>query len=256
MSAPSPFTPRLVWITGAGTGIGRALAQLYAAAGSVVAISGRRAETLAETAAGIPAIHVFPLDVTDAGAVAATVAEIERQLGPIDLAILNAAQYAPMSAAGFDRAVFRQTVETNLIGVGNALDPLLKAMGTRRSGTIAFMASVAGYAGLPKAGAYGASKAALINLAEALYLEAERMGVRIALVNPGFVETPLTAVNDFKMPFVISPEDAAVRIRRGLQTRAFEITFPRRFTWLLKLLRLLPYPLYFALTRRLVNDHD
>lgn len=256
MSAPSAFTRRLIWITGAGTGIGQALARLYAEAGWVVAISGRRAEALAETAAGMPAIHVFPLDVTDAAAVAATVAEVERQLGPIDHAILNAAQYAPMSAAGFDQAVFRQTVETNLIGVGNALDPLLRAMGTRRSGTIALMASVSGYAGLPKAGAYGASKAGLINLAEGLYPEAERLGVRIALINPGFVATPLTAINEFKMPFVISAEDAAGRIRLGLQSRVFEITFPRRFTWLLKLLRLLPYPLYFALTRRMATDHD
>jgi NAD(P)-dependent dehydrogenase (short-subunit alcohol dehydrogenase family) len=251
------MTPRTVWITGAGSGIGRVLARDYAIHGSQVAISGRRPEALRETAVAAPAaIHPFPLDVTDAGAVAETVAAVEAKLGPIDLAVLNAAQYTPMSATHFDQATFRRTIESNVIGVGNALDPLLQRMGARRAGTIAIVASVAGYGGLPKASAYGASKAALINMAEALYPEAARMGVRIVVINPGFVATPMTAVNDFEMPFLISAEAAAARIRRGLRGNGFEIAFPRRFAWLLKLLRLLPYPLYFALTRRMVNDHD
>lgn len=251
------MTPRVVWITGAGSGIGQVLARDYAIYGAQVAVSGRRPEALVATAAAAPgAIHPFPLDVTDAADCTATVAAIEARLGPIDLAVLNAAQYTPMSAAGFDQAVFRRTIEANLIGVGNALDPLLRRMGERRAGTIAIVASVAGYGGLPRAAAYGASKAALINLAESLRPEAERMGVRIVVINPGFVATPMTSVNDFKMPWLVSAETAARRIRRGLDGGGFEIAFPRRFAWLLKALRLLPYPLYFALTRRLVQTDD
>lgn len=256
MTTPSPRLPSIVWVTGGGSGIGRELARLYARSGAAVAISGRRADALAETAEGFPNIHAFPLDVTDPAAVAATIAAIEDSLGAIGLAVLGAAQYTPMSAAQFNQATFRRTFETNVIGVGNVLDPLLNRMGTRRTGTIAVVASVAGYSGLPKASAYGASKAALINMAEALNPEAARMGVRIAVINPGFVATPLTAVNEFKMPFLISPEIAAERIRRGLERGGFEIAFPRRFAWLLKLVRLLPYPLYFSLTRRMVTGID
>ncbi|WP_395022964.1 SDR family NAD(P)-dependent oxidoreductase [Dongia sp.] len=244
--------PQTVWITGGGSGIGRALARSFAGDGHVVAISGRRGEALAETAAATPgAIHCHPLDVTDGGAAAQVVAAIESSLGPIHIAVLNAGTYTPIWVEGFDARAFRDMIETNLIGVGNTIAPLLESMRARGSGTIVIVASVAGFVGLPGAAAYGASKAALINMAEALYPDARRYGIRIAVVCPGFVETPLTAQNDFAMPFLISAEEACRRIRRGLESGRFEIAFPRRFALLLKLARLLPYRLYFRLTARI-----
>jgi NAD(P)-dependent dehydrogenase (short-subunit alcohol dehydrogenase family) len=246
-----------IWITGGGSGIGRALARGYATESRQVAISGRHIDSLLHTAADHPdRIHAFPLDVTDPGATAASIDAIESGLGPIDIAILNAGQYERMWAKDFDHAVFRRHIDTNLLGVANALDPLLRRMIARGRGTIVIVASVAGYSGLPGAAAYGASKAALINLAEALYPEAIRYGVRIVLVNPGFVRTPLTAANDFPMPFLMEVEDAARRIRQGVAAGDFEIAFPRRFAWLLKIARALPYALYFALTRRTVPKDD
>jgi NAD(P)-dependent dehydrogenase (short-subunit alcohol dehydrogenase family) len=242
-----------IWITGGGSGIGRALARSFAADGHGVAISGRRVALLTETASAYPAaIRCHPLDVTDGAAADRVVAAIESSLGPIDIAVLNAGIYQPMWVDGFDRDGFRRTIETNLIGVGNALAPLLGRMRARGTGTIVIVASVAGYSGLPGAAAYGAAKAALINMAEALYPDARRFGIRIAIVNPGFVETPLTAGNAFKMPFLMNVDDACRRIRRGIEAGVFEIAFPTRFALLLKLARRLPYWLYFKLTERIL----
>ncbi len=244
-------------VTGGGSGIGRALARSLAGDGQVVAISGRNLAALTETATAAPhAIHCHPLDVTDGDAAAQAVAAIESGLGPIDIAVLNAGTYEPIWVEGFDPGVFRRMIESNLIGVGNTIAPLLDRMRRRGTGTIVIVASVAGYAGLPGASAYGASKAALINMAEALYPDARRYGIRIAVVCPGFVETPLTAQNDFEMPFLMSVDEACRRIRRGLETGRFEIAFPRRFVLLLKLARLLPYGLYFRLTARMLPDRS
>lgn len=242
-----------VWITGGGSGIGRGLARSFAGDGHRVAISGRRTDALAETAAGSPAtISCHPLDVTDGAATDRVIAAIESSLGPIDLAVLNAGTYEPLWVADFDRDTFRRTIETNLTGIANAVAPLLERMHRRRAGTIVIVASVAGYSGLPGAAAYGASKAALINMAEALYPDARRYGIRIAVVNPGFVETPLTARNEFAMPFLMDVDDACRRIRRGIDSGRFEIAFPRRFVLLLKLARCLPYRLYFKLAARIL----
>ena len=244
-----------VWITGGGSGIGRALARSFAGDGYRVAISGRRMDALSETAAGSPTTIVcHPLDVTDAAATDWVIAAIESSLGPIDLAVLNAGTYEPLWVADFDRDTFRRTIETNLTGIANAVAPLLERMHRRRAGTIVIVASVAGYSGLPGAAAYGASKAALINMAEALYPDARRYGIRIAVVNPGFVATPLTARNPFSMPFLIDVDEACRRIRRGIESGRFEIAFPRSFVLLLKLARRLPYRLYFKLTARILPD--
>jgi NAD(P)-dependent dehydrogenase (short-subunit alcohol dehydrogenase family) len=246
--------PQTIWITGGGTGIGRALARSFASDGHHVAISGRRIDALVEVAAENPiAISCHPLDVTEGAAAERVVVAIESSLGPIDLAVLNAGIYQPTWVAGFDPDVFRRTVETNLIGAANTIAPLLKRMQARGAGTIVIVASVAGYAGLPGAAAYGATKAALINMAEALYPDARGYGVRIAVVNPGFVETPLTADNDFEMPFLMGVDEACRRIRRGIESGGFEIAFPTRFALLLKLARLLPYRLYFKLTARILR---
>lgn len=245
---------QVVWITGAGKGIGRALALLMARQGTTVAVSARSPDDLAGlAAAGGGRIVAFPLDVTDAVACAATVARIESDLGPIDQAILNAGTHVPDTAATFATGPARRVIETNLMGTIHGLAPLMERFVARRRGRIAVVASMAGYAGLPGAAAYGASKAGTIALCEALRPDLARHGVVLQVVNPGFVRTPLTDRNDFPMPFMIEAEDAAQRIIKGLATDRFEIAFPRRLGVWMRLLRRLPYPLFFAVTKRMLR---
>ncbi|NJO38298.1 MAG: SDR family NAD(P)-dependent oxidoreductase [Rhizobiales bacterium] len=247
----------VVWITGASSGIGRALARNLARRGRTIAASARDAaelRALAEEArddAG--SIHPFALDITDAGQCAATVGTITATLGPIALAVLNAGTHHPVAAETFEAADFARLIEVNLIGTGNCLAPLLQRMIPARAGHIAIVASVAGYRGLPTSAYYGASKAALINLAEALKFDLDRHGIRLQLINPGFVRTPLTDKNAFPMPFLMEVEVAAERMADGFERHAFEITFPRRFAWSLKLLRILPYRLYFPIVSRMTG---
>lgn len=222
---------------------------MLAARGVLVAASARSADKLQALGHGIRA---YPVDVTDAALMAETASRIEAELGPIELAIFGAGTYQPMTAGGFTPDAVRHTIETNLMGVVHGMAAVLPSMRGRRSGQLACIASVAGYRGLPKAAAYGASKAALINMAESLRPELELEGVRISVINPGFVETPMTAQNDFPMPFLMQPEAAASRILSGLEKGPFEIAFPRRFVALLKFARILPYGLYFRLVRRFV----
>lgn len=242
MSGASPW--KTAWITGASTGIGREIALQLAAAGVKVAASARSADKLAELGPGILAV---PLDVTDAAACRAAVQLIEAQIGPIDLAVFGAGAYSPVAIDALDPGVFAQTMATNYMGVVNCLSATAPGMLARRRGHLSWIASVAGYVGLPKAAAYGPTKAALINLAESLYPEMKERGVAVSVINPGFVETPLTAQNDFPMPFLMKPEDAARRSLEGLARRRFEIAYPRRFVAILKAARALPYPVFFRL---------
>lgn len=248
---------RSAWITGAGKGIGREVALRLAGRGASVAVSARTAPDLHELsreAESLPGkIVAFPLDVTDEEAVVRTFDAIEQSLGPLDLVLFNAGTHIPISADDFDADRFRTLVEANLMGVVHGLAPTIPAFIARRAGHIAVMSSVAGYRGLPTGAGYGATKAALINMCESLKPELDGHGVAITVINPGFVRTPLTDRNPFKMPFLMEPGAAAERVIAGLEARRFEITFPRRFTWTLKLLRCLPYALYFPLTRRLAQ---
>ncbi len=244
-----PLPWKTVWVTGASTGIGREIALQLAARGVRVAASARSAAKLADLGAGIAA---YPLDVTDANAAQATVARIEAELGPIDLAVLGAGAYTPVAATALDLAVFSNTMATNYMGVVNCLSGLTPRMMARGNGHVAWIASVAGYVGLPQAAAYGPTKAALINLGECLYPELKRAGVKVSVINPGFVETPLTAQNDFQMPFLMKADEAGRRSIEGLVSGRFEIAYPRRFVTILKLARLLPYPLFFKLIDKAV----
>ena len=249
----------LIWITGASKGIGRALALEYAARGHTVAVSARTGSQLddlrvqaIETGHSGP-IHPFVLDVTDEAACAQVIADIEKTLGPIDQAILNAGTHQPVSVRHFSSAPFRKLMGLNFFGVLNTLTPLISRFRARRSGTVAVVSSLAGYVGLPGAAAYGASKAALINMCEALTVELARDGVALKLICPGFVKTPLTDQNDFPMPFLITAEQAARRIAGGMNTKRFEIAFPVPFALGMKLLRALPYRLLWPLTRRMIR---
>ena len=245
---------QVVWITGASSGIGRALALRLARDGKRVVASARGAAALNELAAEAGAnLTALPLDATDKDACEQAVAWIEAEIGPIGLAVLNAGTHLPMGAADFAVEPFRKLVEINLMGTVNALAPTLGAMRARKAGHVAVVASVAGYSGLPTAAAYGATKAALINMCEGLKLECDALGIKLQLVDPGFVRTPLTDKNDFPMPFLMEVDDAVDAFVAGLASPRFEIVFPRRFALLLKLLRMLPYGLYFKIVRRMTG---
>ncbi|WP_029059693.1 SDR family NAD(P)-dependent oxidoreductase [Stappia stellulata] len=256
---PSDFTATpddgVAWITGASSGIGAALARKLAGEGWRVAVTARSADDLhalaADCAGASGEIRVYPGDTTDAARMAQTVAEIEADAGPIALAVLNAGVYLPVDGTNPDLKAFHKSFDVNLGGTVNSLVPLVEAMRGHGRGQVALVASVAGYGGLPTSAAYGATKAGLINLAEALKFDLDRIGVRIQIVSPGFVDTPATKNNPFPMPHLMQVEEAAARLHAGLKRRGvFEITFPRRFTWQLKALQLLPYRWYFALLGR------
>jgi NAD(P)-dependent dehydrogenase (short-subunit alcohol dehydrogenase family) len=244
----------IAWVTGASSGIGRGVALELARRGYSVAASARRAEALRELAAeasGLAGrIEACPLDVTDRDAVARLVPDIEAKLGPIALAFLNAGAGFSDLDGEIGGAGFRQTFELNVMGLAHCLDAALKAMRPRGKGQIAVNASIAGFGGLPAPAAYGASKAAAIHLTETLKFSADRHGVTMQLVTPGFVRTPLTAVNRFPMPFLMNSEIASRRICDGFERGGFEITFPRRLSFAVKAMNLLPYPLYFAIARQ------
>lgn len=243
-----------VWITGASRGIGRALVLALARDGVRVTCSARSGELLRKLQKDNRAVRAEPLDVTEPEAMAGAVARIEEAQGPLDLAVFNAGIYEPLPGGLAEPGVFRRHMEVNYCGVINGLMAVLPRMRQRGSGQVAIVASVAGYSGLPGSAAYGPSKAALINLAEALRLDMRGTGVDIRLVNPGFVDTRLTAKNNFHMPSMLTPEHAAKYILQGLGGRSFEIAFPRGFVTWLKLARLLPYRLYFPLIQRITRQ--
>ncbi|WP_417581336.1 SDR family NAD(P)-dependent oxidoreductase [Nitrincola sp.] len=249
---------KLVWITGGGSGIGLAVARQLASKGAKVIISGRHEQALLASCAqinnAIPSGSLHPLvcDVTSLEAVQVAWQKLRVDHGVPDLVLLNAGNHQPVSLEGFTPVPFEQLMAVNYFGVVNCLSVLLPDLLSRQRGQIGVVASVAGYSGLPTAAAYGGSKAALINTCEALYPELLAQGIQLSLINPGFVKTPLTDKNTFTMPFLIEPDQAAAVIIRGLQTKRFEIAFPRIFVMLLKVLRLLPYSLYFRLTRKLL----
>ncbi len=240
------------WITGGGTGIGRALALLMARAGWQVIISGRRREPLEETAAAAPGGLVVPrvCDVTDLAAVRQTVRDIESNEGALDLAVLNAGTYAPYDARKFGAEYVREVNEVNYMGVIHGIDAVFSNFKQRGRGQIGVVASVAGYMGLPTSGPYGASKAALINLCESLKFDFDKLGIKLSVINPGFIRTPMTDQNKFKMPFLAEPEDMAKAIWSGLQRGDFEITYPKRLAYPLKALKHLPYKIFFPLMKR------
>lgn len=242
---------QVVWITGASSGIGRGLALSFANHGALVAVSARSGDKLDELASENPDhIFAFPVDVTDTQGVADCVAAIEDRLGPIDQAILNAGTYTETPIENFDPAVVERTMMVNVVGVSNALAPLMVSMRARNAGRIAIMASVAGYRGLPRASAYCGSKAALIAMAQSLKAELDGEGVTMQVICPGFVRTPLTDQNKFEMPFLMEVDEAVARVMDGLRSDTFEIAFPKRFAWQLKTMQKLPDAMYFPMIKK------
>ena len=252
----APLNPRQtdwrgkrVWIVGASSGIGQATAATLHALGAVVIVSARQQDALQAFAAAHPGSQALALDATDRQAVQAAADSVLAQ-GRLDCVLYCAGYYQAMRGFAIDIPQALRHMEVNYDGALYLLQAVLPQLLAQGDGHISLVGSVAGYRGLPNSLAYGPSKAALIHLAETLYLDLKDKGIGVSLINPGFVETPLTAHNRFKMPALITPQVAAAAMLRGWAQGAFEIHFPKRFTLWLQLLRLLPYRLYFALVGR------
>jgi short-subunit dehydrogenase len=242
-----------VWLTGASSGIGEALVGPLLARGARVAVSARRADRLEALAAGWRAhgdVLVVPVDVTDRDAVVAAAREIETAWGGIDIAIFNAGSHTPSSGTGFSAQHFVDITTLNYFGVLYGLEAVLPGMLARKRGQIVGVASLAGYRALPTAAAYGASKSALNHALDALRFDLEPRGITVTVVNPGFVKTPLTDRNTFAMPFLMPVEKAVTVMIRDIEAGKRESTFPFPFAWILKTLRILPYPLYAWIIRQ------
>lgn len=244
---------KTVWLVGASSGIGLATATALHQRGANVFVSARKQSALQTFVNAHPGAVALPLDVVDAAAFKQA-AQTVLQAGPLDLVVYCAGYYKALQADGFDLAEMLTHQQVNYVGALYMLDALLPYFLERGRGHISLISSVAGYSGLPKSLAYGPTKAALINLAEALYLDLHPRGIDVSLINPGFVQTPLTANNHFSMPALITPEQAASEILKGWAKGVFEIHFPKRFTRVMKLLRLLPYWVYFACVRKITTQ--
>ena len=243
------------WITGASTGIGAETALQMAREGWHILASARSEEKLQKLAEKTQSyegkITPIPCDVTNFEQVQSCFEKIEKDHGLVDLVLLNAGTYFPDSSDDFTAEAFKKTFNVNVNGVAHCLEPALKSMRERKSGHIAIVASVAGFRGLPKSLSYGPTKAALINMAEALYMECQQHNIKVQVINPGFVKTPLTDQNDFYMPMLMPVEDAAAALIRGLNSNQFEIVFPWLFVYLTKFVGLLPNKAYLWFVGRL-----
>ncbi|WP_310492035.1 SDR family NAD(P)-dependent oxidoreductase [Dechloromonas sp.] len=235
-----------VWLVGASSGIGAAIACELSQRGASLALSARSANKLAALA--IADALLVPCDATDIVSLSTARKRLLAAWGDVDLIIYLAGDYVPMRADNFDLAVAEQVVTVNFNAAMRLFATVLGDL--KPGGGIAFVASVAGYRGLPKALAYGPGKAALIHFAEVLHLDLAPQGIGVWVINPGFVSTQLTAKNDFEMPALLTPEQAAIATVDGFKTANFEIHFPKRFTCVMKLFALLPYRWYFPLIRR------
>lgn len=238
------------WVIGASRGLGRELARLLAGEQWQLHLSARDPEALADIATECGATGL-PLDATDAEAMRAAADHLYSS-GPLQLVVLNVGDYRPMPLAGFDRSLFEHLNRVNYLSGVYLLDALLPHL-RRHGGEVVLNVSASAYCGLPQAAPYSAPKAAMLNMAESLQPELQAIGVRLRVINHGFVESRLSARNRFRMPFLMTAERAAQRILTGLKRDSFEIEFPRRLTWALKLMRALPYPARFAIARRMVS---
>jgi len=242
-----------VWLVGASSGIGEALAGALAAAGAELALSARSEEKLEAVAESVGGALVVPFDVTEEGGYARAWARICEHWTDCDLVVFLAGAYQPTRAWELTDEGISTTIETNLAATMRGVATVLPRFMARGEGGFVLVASVAGYGGLPQACTYGPTKAALINFAETLYMDVREKGVDVYLVNPGFVETPLTANNDFEMPALMRPAEAAEAMIEGLARGRFEVHFPKRFSRVLKALQFLPRGLYFPLIKKVTG---
>lgn len=242
-----------VWVVGASTGIGAATAKHLLSLGARVALSARNEAALKQLAAGSEQAMLLPLDVTNRTQLLQARDHLLAEWQGIDLVLLVAGVYREMRADAIDIDAIEQMLDVNLRAVFHVLDAVLPTMLAQGRGGVGIVSSVAGFGGLPRALGYGPTKAALINLAETLYLDLHAKGLGVYLINPGFVDTPATQQNDFEMPALISPQEAATQIVHGIERGEFHIHFPRRFTNWLRFAQLLPYRAYFWLIHKVTG---
>ena len=242
---------KVIWITGGSSGIGKALAYKFANEGWQVALSARREELLNEISKSNDNIHSFPLDVLDVEKCKEVFNKIVTKFENIDIAVFSTGIHDPNSERKINLESIRKIMETNFFGTMNSINSVYNYFKDKKSGHISIVSSVAGYRGLPMAGAYCASKSALISYAESLYFEMKRFNVRVSVVNPGFIKTPMTDQNPFPMPMIVSAEFAAEEMFKGLtKSNSFEIHFPKKFTFIMKILKIMPNWLYLKLIKK------
>ena len=242
-----------IWITGASSGIGKSVAEKFANEGWKVAVSARRKELLDELAKN-PNIVSFPLDVTNRNQINEVFKNILDNFGDLDICLFSSGTYEPKDEQNIDSDKIKNVISVNFFGVIDCVKAVEKYFKDKKSGHISIVSSIAGYRGLPNSSGYGPSKAALTNFSESIYFDFKKFGVRVSVVSPGFIKTPLTDKNEFPMPFLKTPEYAAEKIFNGLvKSSAFEIHFPKGLTLTLKFLRILPYRLYLFLVDKLVK---
>ena len=242
-----------IWITGASSGIGKSVAEKFANEGWKVAVSARRKELLDELAKN-PNIVSFPLDVTNRNQINEVFKNILDNFGELDICLFSSGTYEPKDEQNIDPDKIKNVINVNFIGVIDCVKSVERYFKDKKSGHISIVSSIAGYRGLPNSSGYGPSKAALTNFSESIYFDFKKFGVRVSIVSPGFIKTPLTDKNEFPMPFLKTPEYAAEKIFNGLvKSSAFEIHFPKGLTLTLKFLRILPYRLYLFLVDKLVK---
>ena len=245
---------KTIWITGGSTGIGKALAIKFANKGWNVAVSARREELLNELSNQYENISAFPLDVTEKQKCADIFEQIRNKYQDIDICFFSTGTWNPKKEKEIDVEQIEDVFKINFFGTVNTIKAVEQYFRDRRKGTITIVSSIAGYRGLPNSTGYGPSKSALNNLAESLYFDFKRFGVRVCLVSPGFIKTPMTDKNDFKMPFIKTTDYAADKIYDGLINKnVFEIHFPKSLTVILKILSLLPSKLYFSLVGQMTK---
>ena len=248
---------KVIWITGASSGIGKAVAIKFAKNGWIVAASARRENLLNELKEINKNIHSFPLDVTDINKCKLVSNNIINQFKNIDICLFGTGMHDPKSEKKFNLEKVREIMEVNYFGTMNSINSIYDYFSEKKNGQISIISSVAGYRGLPAAGAYCASKAALTSFAESLNFDMQMKNVRVSLVSPGFIKTPMTDQNDFPMPMIKTPEFAANEIYKGLTVKkSFEIHFPKAFTYFLKFLQILPSSIYFKLVSKGMKKID
>jgi len=242
---------KVIWITGASSGIGKALSLKFANEGWIVAASARRENLLKELKELNENIHPFPLDVTNSNQCKAVFENIKKKFDDIEISVFCTGMHDPKSEKEFNLDKIKEIMEVNYFGTMNSINSVYKYYSEKKNGQISIVSSVAGYRGLPAAGAYCASKSALTSFAESLHFEMKRKNIRISLVSPGFIKTPMTDKNEFPMPMIKSPEFAADQIYNGLiKSNSFEIHFPKLFTYIMKFLKILPNNIYFKLVEK------
>ena len=242
-----------IWITGASSGIGKAVAEKFANEGWKVAVSARRKELLDELAKHNN-ISSFPLDITNQSQINSVFKNILNIFGDVDICLFSSGTYEPKDEQNIDPDKIKNVINVNFLGVIDCVKVVEDYFKNKKSGHISIVSSIAGYRGLPNSSGYGPSKAALTNFSESIYFDFKKFGVRVSVVSPGFIKTPLTDKNEFSMPFLKTPEFAAEKVFDGLtKSKSFEIHFPKQLTLILKLLRILPYKIYLFLVDKLVK---